>query len=408
MSALDLRTFDLRALPDAFYNNPFPTYAALQAREPIKQMPDGSLLLTRYEDCMRVYRDTGTFSSDKHSEFLPKFGDTPLFEHHTTSLVFNDPPLHTRVRKIIMGALSARAMALVESQVTQLVSQLLDDMEAKEKAGDPIDFVSDFAAAIPIEVIGNLLGVPHAQRDPLRGWSLAILGALEPQLTPEQERTGNTAVTAFLAYIRTLVEDRRRHPGDPDQDLLTRLIEGEPQTGTLSEPELLHNCIFILNAGHETTTNIIASAVSLFAENMAARQMLLDDMSLMPLAIEECLRVESPNQLGNRITTEETHLGDVLVPKGTRITLCIGAANRDAQAFEKPEHFDIVRKPNRHLAFASGAHQCAGMHVARLEARIALAGLLARFPTYALAKPIVRAKRARFRGFSHLGGVLRP
>ncbi len=396
------RDFDLRTLPPTFYDDPFPTYRALREEAPILELPDGSYLLTRYADCAFVYGDPKVFSSDKTVEFKPKFGDTPLFEHHTTSLVFNDPPLHTRVRKLVMGALLPRAISSMEPGLIVLVHKLLDEMAAKEKAGGTADLIDDFASAIPIEIIGNLLGVPHGERGPLRGWSLAILGALEPAISEEQMARGNRAVTEFLAYLEGLVADRRANPGDPQTDVLTRLIEGEVAGAKLTHTELLQNCIFLLNAGHETTTNIIGNSLELLCRFPDARAALIADPALMKTALEEFLRYESPNQLGNRITTETTEVGGVAMPAGTRITTCIGAANRDPDAFPDPDRFDISRSPNRHLAFAAGVHQCAGMNVARMEARNAVTLLLERFPDYALAGTPVRGGRARFRGFSHL------
>src|SRR5262249_59184080 len=150
---------------------------------------------------------------------VPKTGPTPLPEHHTTSLLFNDPPLHTRVRRAIVGALSQRHIAAMEPGLVALVDRLLDRMEHARE----VDLIDDSAAAIPVEIIGNLLGVPHADRGPLRGWSLAILGALEPVLSPEQLRRGNDAVRDFLGYLRDLMAERRRNPGDVDKDVLTRL-----------------------------------------------------------------------------------------------------------------------------------------------------------------------------------------
>ena len=168
-------SFDLRQLPADFLANPYAVYEVLRETEPVRQMPDGSFFLTRHADLMAVYRDAATFSSDKHVEFAPKYGvGTPLYAHHTASLVFNDPPLHTRVRKLIMGALTRRAIAEMEPAVTARVDDLLDRLEARGGG----DLIEDFAAAIPVDVIGNLLGVPHADREPLRRWSLAILGAL--------------------------------------------------------------------------------------------------------------------------------------------------------------------------------------------------------------------------------------
>src|SRR5580765_3411453 len=187
VSAAELaRDFDLRRLPPDFYENPFPYYAALRQHQPLKTLPGGGYLLTRYRDVEYVYKNPKLFSSDKKVEFKPKFGDSPLYEHHTTSLVFNDPPLHTRVRRLIMGAVNQRAIARMEEQVTRLVDSLLDGMAQKGK----VDFIADFAAQIPIEVIGNLLDIPRPERSPLRDWSIAILSGLEPKLTPEMLERG--------------------------------------------------------------------------------------------------------------------------------------------------------------------------------------------------------------------------
>ena len=199
-----------------------------------------------------------------------------------------------------------------------------------------------------------------------------------------------------------LTRDRRARPGDPARDVLTRLMQEDPAGERLSQAELLHNCIFLLNAGHETTANLIGNALVLLAGHPAERARLLADPGLVQTAIEEVLRYESSNQLGNRAATASFDLGGSTYPAGTRLTLCIGGANRDSDAFPDPEHFDIGRTPNRHLAFAAGIHQCAGMSLARMEGAVAIARFLARFPRYALAGPPVRGMRARFRGYARI------
>ena len=392
------RSFQLEDLPDGFLDDPYPVYAALREHDPVRELSRGRLFVTRYADVERIYKDPRTFSSDKVVEFGAKFGPSPLFEHHTTSLVFNDPPRHTRVRRIIAGALTPRAVVAMEPGVITLVDGLLDAMAERGRA----DLIEDFAAAIPVEVIGNLLGVPREERGPLREWSLAILGALEPGSDPARLDPGNRAVGEFLAYLEGLVSDRRRHPGDPEKDILTRLIGGEADGERLSEAELLQNCIFILNAGHETTTNLIGNGLQLLVEQPAERARLVADPDLIRTAVEEVLRYESSNQLGNRAATCPVELGGKMVPAGTQITICIGAANRDGGQFTEPDRFDVGRQPNRHLAFASGTHQCVGMAVARLEGRIALARFLARFPDYEPDGAPARSARIRFRGFSSI------
>lgn len=407
MTAIDLEGFDLRHLPAGFTDNPYPWYAALRSQSPVRRMPDGSVLLTRYRDIEFVYKNPKIFSSDKKQEFLPKFGLTPLYAHHTTSLVFNDPPLHTRVRKILIGALTPKAIGQMEAGLIQLVDGLLDQLAADSREGAAVDLITGYASAIPVEVIGNLLDVPRGDRGPLRDWSLAILGALEPSLSEAQMQRGNSAVLDFLSYLRGLVAERRAKLGDPQTDVLTRLILGEGGTGELlSEEELLQNCIFILNAGHETTTNLIGNALVTLQDWPEALALLLADPNAIDDAIEEVLRFESSNQLGNRRALEDTSLSGTNIPKDTLITLCIGAANRDPEVFEAPEEFRMRRVHHRHLAFGSGIHLCAGMSLARLEGRVALGRFLQRFSRYRLAGPPVRGGRVRFRGFRSIPAFL--
>ena len=394
---MDIRGFELTRVPEDFFDDPYPYYTALREEDPIHELEGGGVFLSRYDDVVAAYRDTRA-SSDKKIEFKPKFGDSPLYEHHTTSLVFNDPPLHTRVRGLIMGALNQRAIARMEAGVAALVARLLDAMSDKKRA----DFIDDFAARIPVEVIGNLLEVPRSERGPLRAWSIAILSGLEPRPTPEMLERGNRAVREFTDYLEVLIEQRRKRPGDHESDVLTRLIQGEKNGARLSAAELQHNCIFLLNAGHETTTNLIGNGAWLLLNHPEQMERLRSEPRLVPSAIEEMLRFEGPIQLNNRRLTAPIELAGKQLPQGALITIGIGAANRDPRQFPHAERFDVARKPNRHVAFGHGEHACAGMNVARMEARIAFGGLLRRFSRIDLDAHPARDRRVRFRGFRNL------
>jgi cytochrome P450 len=391
------RDFRLTAVPDDFFDDPYRYYAALRTHDPVHELGPGSVFLTRYEDVAAVYRDPRA-SSDKKVEFGPKLGDGPLYEHHTTSLVFSDPPLHTRVRRLIVGAVNQRAIARMEPGLVTLVDGLLDRMAEKRR----IDLIDDFAAQIPIEVIGNLLDIPREERGPLRGWSLAILSALEPAPGPDILERGNRAVREFLDYLDRLIAARRRTPGDPDVDVLTRLIRGEPDGERLTEKELMHQCIFLLNAGHETTTNLIGNGMHALLAHRGELERLARDPALVVTAVEELLRYESPLQLNNRVMTAPFEVGGRGFPAGTFVTLGVGAANRDPAQFPDPDRLDVGRKPNRHVAFGHGDHACAGMNVARVEGRIAFGRLLGRFPRIAPDGTPERDRRVRFRGLRHL------
>jgi cytochrome P450 len=394
--------FDLKHLNRAFLDDPYPTYRALREYDPIHLMPDGSYFLTRYDDLVDVYRDAKTWSSDKKIDFKPNFGDSLLYEHHTTSLVFNDPPVHSRVRKLLAPAFSPRALKALQPRIEMLVDRLLD--VAAERG--TIDMIDDFAAAIPVQLIGDLLGIPETERGPLRTWSLAILGGLEPVLSKAQFEGGTRAVAEFKDYLKDLIARRTRDKTHDEREILSTLIGGSELAGgsdgeeRLSELELLHNCIFLLNAGHETTTNLIGNSVHLLLQHPDTRRELSAHPELIAGAVEEFLRMESSNQLGNRRATCEAEVGGKRIPANTYVHLCIGAANRDPSQFPDPD-LDIRRHPNRHLAFGLGIHTCAGNSLARMEGQVAIGKLVARFKSIERVGDFVRGGRARFRGFLH-------
>ena len=385
--------FDPRNLPDDFYADPYPYYRVIQQNDPVHQCADGSFFLSKHVDLHKVYRDPKTYSSDKKLLFKPLFGDTLLYEHHTTSLVFNDPPLHTHVRKAIGDALSQKTIVAMEAGLRDIVEQLLNELEDKEE----FDFVDDFASIIPIEVISNLLRVPKEDRDQLRRWAVAILGALEFNLPKDRFDLGNDCVKEFLDYLQDFVADRKNNLSEDDDDILSRLIRWESDGFKLSDQQLYHQVIFLLNAGHDTTTNLIANGTYSLLKHPDQRKLLSEQADLIKSAVEECLRFESPVQLGNRMTTTAVEIGGVKIPENTNLHLGIGAANRDPDAYSEPDTFDVTRNPRNHHAFAGGIHLCAGLNVARLEARIAIPAILERFPGLRLAGPSNYDKRARFR-----------
>lgn len=389
-----IASFDLRNVDKAFFDNPYPVYRALREHDPVHRQPDGSYFLTRYDDLAAVYRDR-RFSSDKKIEFRPKFGDSPLYLHHTTSLVFNDPPYHTRVRKLLAPAFTPRAVKILEPRFSALVERLLD--AALARGG--MDVVTDFAAQLPVEIIGDMLAIPKEERTPLRDWSLAILGALEPAPSKDALDWGNRSVDEFSDYLAAHIE-RFRQGRLAGGDVLGMLVAERTAEGDrLSDVELIQNCIFLLNAGHETTTNLIGNAIAALLDHPAELQRLRDQPTLIDSAVEEFLRFESSNQLGNRRVTERLEIGGVTMEPGTLVTLGIGAANRDPAQFPDPDRLDIARSPNRHLAFGGGIHACAGMSLARVEAQIAIGRFLARVPRFRKSGEIKRGGRARFRGF---------
>ena len=401
----DAANFVLAQADAAFANNPYPMYQMLRDTAPLCRQPDGSVFLSRYDDVRGVITDAERFSSDKRVDFLPKFGNTPLYEHHTNSLVFNDPPAHTRVRRLLQPFFSAQAMRRMEAGVAANVDALLD--RAAERG--TIDVMSEFAVVIPLNLVCDLLGVPAPEREPLRHWASMILGGLEPVRSPQQIAAGNQAVLDFKAYLRNLMTAKRKRGISGDApDVLDVLIREHDAGIGLTEDEILHSSIFMLNAGHDTTTSFITNGIDLLLRFPEQRARLAADPSLLRSAVEEMLRHESPLQIGNRKAKVECEIGGERFAAGTFFHLGIGAADHDERQFPDPEAFDITRNPNRHIAFGHGIHFCAGNAVARMEASLAFGKLLARFPKFERAGPTVRPPRWRFRIIDELKIELRP
>lgn len=390
--------FDLNAIDWSFINDPYPTLANLREHDPVHENPDGSIYLTRYKDVRSVYQDR-TMTSDKTIAFNEKFGDGPLYTHHTSSLVFNDPPYHTTVRKLLAHAFTPRKLAEMESLIANIVDKLLDELRG---AGD-VDFVRAFAMRLPTEVISFMLGVPEEHRQKLRGYSLAILGALDPEVSQPRLDNGNQAVVEFGEMLDELINHRRANPEGAGQgEVLEALIFGEFEGRRLTQEELIQNCIFLLNAGHETTTSLMANGVGMLLQAPDQFQLLRNKPDLVGNAVEEILRFESPLQIGNRTATVDTAIGGKPVPAGTYIHTSIAAANRDPEVFEQPDKIDFTRSPNKHIAFITGIHVCLGATLARFEGKIAFSRLIAKYPHMKAAGEPERMPLARFRGYNRL------
>jgi cytochrome P450 len=396
--------FDLANLPSDYVANPYPYFAALRKFSPVHRMPDGSYFLTRYDDLISVYRNPKIWSSDKKVEFKPAMGDSALYEHHTTSLVFRDPPDHTRLRKLFQAAFTPRAIANLEPRIEKLVDGYLDKAEDQGH----LDLVEDFAFMLPVEVVCDMLGAPSFERNSIRDWSQAILGGLEPVLTDDAREKGSEAVDNFKSFLRGLIQQRRENPTSGESgEILSALISAEEDGEKLTELELLHQCIFLLNAGHETTTNMLGNGIHELLTNEEQLNKLHQNPALVESCIEEVLRFDSPIQLNNRRALEDTELGGVKIPAGSKVHLSIGGGNRDPERFDEPDKFDIEREGNKHLAFGAGVHICAGNSLARAEGRIAYSKLFTRFPGLQLSGPVVRSARVRFKGFNNLPGSIR-
>lgn len=399
-----VRAFNIQSLPDDYVADPYRYLAALRETDPVHRNPDGSYVLTRYADLARVYRDPALWSSDKKADFTPKFGaDSPLYEHHTTSVVFIDPPDHTRIRALFQAAFTRKALEALKPRIIALVDGFLDELEDARQ----MEIVEGFSFKLPIEVVCDMLGVPREDRLLIRDWAVAILTALEPVLTQEQLDHGNQSVVNFKAYLRDLVKHRRANPTDGSSgEVLTALMEAEEDGQKLSEIELLHQCIFMLNAGHETSTNMLSHGINEMLQRPEEIRRLNDDPSLIDTCVEEVLRYQAPIQINNRRSTAETEIGGVTLPAGTTVHMMVSGANRDPEQFPDPDTFDIGRRPNRHLSFALGVHICAGNSLARIEAAIAFQKLFKRFPNLQITHPAEIAPRIRFREVKRLDVAL--
>lgn len=360
-----------------FHANPHPAYAEWRREGPVRRvrLAGGvdAWLVTRYDEARKALSDPRLSKTRGDLSVLPSDLDRALSSH----MLAVDPPDHTRLRRLVSAAFTARRIEALRPRITEITDELLDGMAAR--GDDPFDLIDAFAFPLPIQVICELLGIPADDRDDFRAWSNVIVGGVAYR----DQFFG--AATAMVAYIRALLAARRTHPGD---DLLTGLIEVRDSADRLTEDELISMVFLLLIAGHETTVNLIGNGAYLLLARRERWERLCADPSLLPTAIEEFLRYEAPVETATfRITTEEVTIGGQRIPARSPVVIGLLSANRDETRFPDPSELRLDRTQNPHLAFGHGIHYCVGAPLARLEAQIAFTGLITRFPSLRLAVP---------------------
>ena len=368
----------------SFAENPYPAYASLRADEPVHfSAALQAWVLTGYEHCEQALRDGATFSSNPLVArgqlalmLQQQRREFPLGEVPT--VLSSDPPVHTRLRTLLNRAFTARAIEGLRPRIEEIAASLLDGI----RAGDRFEAVGGFAQPLPIIVIAELLGVPPADRDLFKRWSTAIARTTNVLNPPSVLDAAREATVELIAYMDEVVARRRREPG---ADIMTALVGAEDEGERLSHEELLAFSILLLLAGHETTTSLIANGLLALAEHPDQSARLRADPALMPSAVEELLRYDSPVQGVVRFARRSGELGGRAIEEGATLLPLVGAANRDPAQFLEPEALDLARDPNRHLSLGRGIHFCLGAPLARLEGEVAFAALLERFPELRLA-----------------------
>jgi cytochrome P450 len=363
--------------------DPYPVYAALRQSSPVHRSPFGFWVLTRHADCLAVLRDKRASSDGRNIDdsAFPAIRDRQVIAGtgagevlaEMAPFLFRDPPDHTRLRGLVQKAFTPRVVEELRPRVEQICAELLD--AALERG--TCDLVSDYAYPLPVQIIVEMLGVPAEDHAQFRVWSDALARGLDPDflLPPDAVQQRLAGILSFVQYFAGLIEQRRAHPGD---DLLTRLIQAEEQGDVLTQGELLSTCILLLVAGHETTVNLIAGGALALMDHPDQLARFRHDPAVVRSGIEEMLRYVAPVQHTGRVALEPITVGEVAIAPGEFAMLLIGSANRDPEAFDDPETFDIGRAVNNHLGFGFGIHHCLGAPLARLEAQVALSTLVGR------------------------------
>jgi hypothetical protein len=363
--------------------DPYPFFAAARRVAPVQWHDGLGMWLTFTHAAANAVLRTRSLGR----LWAPRWPDEamPFFELiHVHSLLENEPPTHTRLRRLVAGAFARGHVERLRPRVAELADRLASHVADAGSDGSPVDLIALYAEPLPVQVIAELLGVPETEWPLLRPWSNAIVKMYEYAVSPEQRAAAETASREFVEYLRELVAARRKEPGD---DLVSSLIaETDSDGARLTEDELVTTCTLLLNAGHEATVNVVGNGVTALLTHPQQLAALRAEPSLVPTAVEELIRYDSPLQLFERTAVVDTVIENMAIEAGTKIAALLGAANRDPAVFPDADRFDVARTDNPHLGFGAGIHFCVGAPLARVELQSSLSTLLHRFPALALAE----------------------
>lgn len=375
-------------LDPAVRDDPYPSLHRLREIDPVNETPIGIWRLTRYADVNRLLHEVpaGVRTTDG---LLPGIDES--LSGQRLFMLQQDPPTHTRLRRLVSRAFTPRAIAALRPGIQRVVDECLDRVATQSE----MDVIADLALPVPATIICEMLGVPVEDRDRFTVWTAqATFGLAAPILPPDVVERAAAAGGALAAYFQDLIAARRAHLTD---DLLSALIRAEEEGDRLSGPELISQSIGLLIAGFETTIGLIGNGVRALVRHPDQLARLRARPELIESAVEECLRWDGPIVLTARVLHADAEFSGRTIPKNTRVWGMLAAANRDPAAFPDPDRFDIERQPNEHLAFGGGGHFCLGAHLARLEAQIAIGSLVARFDDLQLLSDRVEWGASLFR-----------
>ena len=379
-----------------FHSDPYPALAELRAAgSPVWHEETNMFLAARHSDANTVLRD-----KNLGRIFSPRQPETDWFDFnwlHADSILDSEPPKHTRLKSLISKAFNPTTIRALKPDFERLTNGLLDAAEARLRDEGEFDLIADVSEPLPVKVIAFMLGFPEQDEHLLRPWSQAIVKMYEVSPTEQHRADARTASNEFADYVRNLMVERKKNPGD---DLISVLASVEDAGQTLTEHELIATCVLLLNAGHEASVNGFGNGAVAALERPDTLRALRDDpRGVAPTAVEEFLRFDSPLQLFERTATSDTEIGGVIVKRGQKIAALLGSANRDDDVFDNATTMDLTRPRNPHIGFGAGIHFCIGAPLARLELNVLLPAVFERFPRLELAKTPERRPGFVLRGY---------